>query len=84
MVIFDRLSKTLQFLKRTHGGYSRSYFKLIFYAVACDACKYITSCILHQNNSIFDSLKDRLYTKILSQFSKLQDEKPFVGPFFIA
>ena len=36
---------------------------------------------LNKYKNSFDSSKDRLDTKILGQFSKLQDKKPFVGPF---
>ena len=47
VVFFERLAKTLHFLKMIHGGYSRSYSNLfIIYVVACYACKYIPS----QNN----------------------------------
>ena len=67
-------------LKMIHGGYSRSYFNLfLIYAVARNACKQKPSQIRYENS--FDSSKDRLDTKILRQFSKLQDKKPFVRPF---
>ena len=36
---------------------------------------------LHKYKNSFDSLKDALDTKILSQFSKLQNKKSFIGPF---
>ena len=45
------------------------------------------SCVTHINTNLqkyknsCDSSKDRLDTKILNQFSKLPDKKPFVGPF---
>ena len=67
-------------LKIIHGGYSRSYFNLfLIYAVARITCKDKPSQIRCENS--FDSSKDRLDTKILSQLSKLRDKKPFVRPF---
>ena len=47
VVFFERLAKTLHFLKMIHGGYSRSYSNVfIIYVVVRYACKYIPS----QNN----------------------------------
>ena len=63
-----------------YSGYSRSYFNLFFliYAITCDTHK------LHEHITYFHKYKnsvDKLETKILIQFSKVQDKKPFVGPF---
>ena len=41
---------------------------------------YVKTC-LHKHKNLFDSSKERLDTKILNHFSKLQDKKPFIGPF---
>ena len=41
---------------------------------------YVKTC-LHKHKYLFDSSKERLDTKILNHFSKLQDKKPFIGPF---
>ena len=35
---------------------------------------------LHKIKTV--SSKDRLDTKIMGQFSELQDKKPFIGPFY--
>jgi len=41
VVTFERLAKTFQFLKMTHGGNSRSYFNLfLIYAIARERLKY--------------------------------------------
>ena len=64
------------FLKRIHVCYSRSYSNLfLIYAVVCDTHKrtYL-HMICTKIKHIFDTSKDRLYTKILSQFSILQDK----------
>ena len=38
---------------------------------------------LHKYKNIFDSSKDRLERKMLSQFSKLEEKKTFVGTFLL-
>ena len=44
---------------------------------------YVKTC-LHKCKNLFDSSKERLDTKILNyHFSKLQDKKPFIGPFLL-
>ena len=77
LITFKRLTKTFQFLKMIDSGYSRSYFNLfLIHVITCDTHK------LHEHT--FTNIKtavDKLDAKILSQFSKLQDKKPFIGPF---
>ena len=68
---FERLAKTFQFLKMIHSGYSRSYFNLFLISLL-RAMPVNTN--LHKYKNSCHSSKDRLDTKILSQFSKLPDK----------
>ena len=79
---FERLAKTFQCLKTIYSGYSRSYFNLfLIYAVACDARKIIQTFTYIKTVVIVP--KDRLDTKILSQFSKLPDKNLLLILFYL-
>ena len=56
------------------------YFNLFRPSHAMNVNTYLRT-LCNKNKNIFYSSKDRLYTKIQSQFSKIQDKKPFVVPF---
>ena len=79
VVTFERLAKTFQFLKMIHRGYLRSYFDFFLIFTLSHTTHVNTNLNKYKNS--FDSSKDRLDTKIVSEFSKLQDKKPSTGPF---
>ena len=56
------------------------YFNLFRPSHAMNVNTYLRT-LCNKNKNIFYSSKDRLHTKIQSQFSKIQDKKPFVVPF---
>ena len=73
--IFERLAKTLKFFR------SR-YLNLFTPSQVTNVNTYL-HLLGTKNKNIFYSVKDRLRTKIQIQFSKIQDKKPFVGPFLL-
>ena len=73
---FERLTKTFQFLKIIHSSYSRSHFNLFL----SRAMPVNTNLHIYKNSC--DSSKDRLDTKILSQFSKLPDKNLLLVLFY--
>ena len=72
---FERLAKTFQFLKIIHSRYSRSYFNLSLISLSrAMPVKLIQTFTYNVYKNSCHSSKDRLDTKILSQFSKLPDK----------
>ena len=65
---------------------SQRLFKIIFQPLFIFTPSHAThvNTNLHKYKNGFDSSKDRLDTKILSQFSKLQVKKPFVRSFLFS
>ena len=78
-VIFGSLAKTLQLLKKD----SLQLFKILFQSMPLHATDVNTYLKMSCTKKTFCGSTERLHTKTLRQFSKIQDKNPFVGPFLI-
>lgn len=76
--IFERIAKILQFLKKDHGDYFRSYLNLFKPSQVTNVKIHTFTCYSSKIKTFFIVLQTAYKKKI--EFSKIQGKKPFVGP----